>query len=292
MKVFEIGNGQTVIKGPSHYYSCSEGDSTVMLYKGEEEDEPVIRFSIIYFQRAEGITQKDIINDFKEKAARQNAQFITHSGKSFFSYDSESQEDLYIRIFEIMYEENIIVVSLTATNEDKGTDKIKVYLEEITDMIKSIDSLASLKFPILEPRYEDIDYLVTEVTKVLDVPGEKIAQYHESGKSVEILQDILTRRDYAINDYKYHCALGLLFGDCLQAANNSFHWVIVHDQYGRELALQYQDFALQCFPISMITKRIEDEVEINVTQLMDEVITHIESESDKDKGFTRIEHNF
>lgn len=292
MKVFEIGNGQTIIKGPSHYYSCSEGESTVMMYKGEREDEPLIRFSVIYFERVEGITQKDIIKDFQEKASKQNTECITHSGKRFFSYDNETQEDLYIHVFEIMHEENIIVASLTANKNDQHSDEVKQYLGEMREMIKSLDSLSSLKFPILEPRYEDIEYLVSDVMNVLGIKGEEIMEYHESGQSVTILQDILTRRDYDADDYRYHSSLGVLFGDCLQHTYNDFHWVIVHDQYGRELALQYQDYAVQCFPISMITKRIKDGVEINVAQLIEDIVHQLVSGVEKDGGYSRLEYNY
>ena len=36
-----------------------------------------------------------------------------------------------------------------------------------------------------------------------------------------------------------------------------FHWVIVEDQYGRDLALQYEKTSIIIFPLTMISKRVE-----------------------------------
>lgn len=292
MKVFEIGNGQTIIKGPSHYYSCSDGDSTVILYKSINEDEPLIRFSMLYFKRAEGVSEKEALSNFKAKAEEHNTLCVTHNGKTYFSYDNVTDHGTYMRVFEVMYDENIVIASVTADVSDKESEEVKNQVGDVIEMIKSIDSLSSLKFPLLEPRYEDMEYLVTDVMNVLGIQGEQINEYHESGQSVAILQDILTRRDYEAYDYRYHSSLGVLFGDCLQHAYSDFHWVIVHDQYGRELALQYQDYAVQCFPISMITKRIEDGIEINVAQLIGDTVHQLLSGLEKEGGYSRLEYNY
>ncbi|MDM1395861.1 DUF3806 domain-containing protein [Myroides odoratimimus] len=292
MKIFEIGNGQTVIKGPSHYYSCNDGDSTVILYRGEDDDEPLIRFSVISFKRAEGVTQKVLLQDFKDKARQKNAEAVTYKGKSYFSYVNEDEEELYMHLFEVMYGDDIVIVSLTANKEDSGSDELAVYLKEIEEMIRSIDSLSSLEFPLLEPKYDDVVRLETASAKILGIAAEDLQTYHESGDSITKLQEILNLREYAVNDYEYHQALGILFGACFQYQYSDFHWIVVHDQYGRELALQYQDYALQCFPISMITKRIEDEVDIDVIALMEDVVQHIETGIERDKGYTRLEYNY
>ncbi|SER01245.1 protein of unknown function [Myroides profundi] len=292
MKVFEIGSGQTIIKGPSHYYSCNDGDSTVILYRGEHDDEPLIRFSVISFTRAEGVTQKALLQDFKDKAHQKNTEAVTYKGKSYFCYASEDQEELYMHIFEVMYGDDIIIGSLTANKEDRDSDEVAVYLKEIEEMIRSIDSLSSLQFPLLEPKYDDLVRLETESVKVLGIASEDLQAYHESGDAIKKLQEILNLREYAVNDYEYHQALGILFGACFQYRYSDFHWIVVHDQYGREMALQYQDYALQCFPITMITKRIEDEVDIDVIALIEEVVQHIEVAIESDKGYTRLEYNY
>lgn len=292
MKIFEIGDGQTIIKTPSYYYGANESDSTIQLYKGECDDEPVIRISVIYFERMEGVSQKEILKDFIAKSAAHNTQCITHSGKSFYSYDADHSKDLYMHLYEVMYGEHIVVVSLTANKETKDSEEISKYKREIEDMIKSIEALSSLSFPLLEPKYEDVYYLTDEVAKILDVPVEELDMLYENGEALAFLQDVLTRRDYEADDTVYYKALGMLFGSCLQYQYEDFHWVVVSDEYGREMALQYRDYALQCFPISMITKRIEDGEDIDVQYLMDEVTSHIESAVQKDKQYTVLDYNY
>lgn len=292
MKIFEIGDGQTIIKTPSHYYGASENEQTIQLYKGERDDEPVIRISVIYFERVKGVTQKDIITDFKEKATEYNVQAVSHSGKSYFSYDTDSSENLYMHIYEVMYGEHIVAISLTANKGQGDTDEVNSYKKEIVEMIKSIDALSSLEFPLLEPKYEDLYYLTEEVAKVLDLSTEELGGLYESGEVVHILQDILTRRDYEADDRVYYQALGMLFGSCIAYQYEDFHWVVVSDEYGREMALQYRDYAVQCFPISMITKRIEDGEDIDVNYLMEEVTSHIKSAVEKDKQFKVLDYNF
>jgi hypothetical protein len=51
-------------------------------------------------------------------------------------------------------------------------------------------------------------------------------------------------------------SLGLVLGEVF-AKELELHWVIVEDEYGRDLALQYEKSSMIVFPLTMISKRIE-----------------------------------
>jgi hypothetical protein len=64
-------------------------------------------------------------------------------------------------------------------------------------------------------------------------------------------------------------SLGITFGDVL-AQKMGLAWVAVEDEYGRDPALQDPGTSILVFPMTMISKRIEDGEEVDVRQLLEE----------------------
>ncbi|MTG97115.1 DUF3806 domain-containing protein [Myroides sp. BIT-d1] len=292
MKIFEIGNGQTIMKGSSDYYCSLENEKTLQIYKGLSENEPVIRVSMLYFQRNEGVTQEEAIRTFQEQAKEHNAECTVLPNKVYYAYDSHAIEDVYMHVYEVMYGENIIIVSLSAAKGTEGSEDVKAHLEDMRQMVESIDSLASLELPLLEPTYNDMYYLSQAVVKLYGMDAEEIDEYYTSGKAIDRLQTILDNKEYDQADGAAHFALGMAFGVAMVYEYPDLHWVLVSDQYGRELALQYQNLAVQCFPISMILKRLEDNEVIDVKHLLQETFNQIQATLQKDEDFRYLEYNY
>lgn len=58
-------------------------------------------------------------------------------------------------------------------------------------------------------------------------------------------------------DETFHLqSLGLVLGEVL-VSELGFHWVIVEDKYGRDLAVKFKDTSVLVFPLTMISKRVE-----------------------------------
>ena len=63
---------------------------------------------------------------------------------------------------------------------------------------------------------------------------------------------------------------GTVFGDIL-ANELNLRWVVVSDEDGADFALQYKDREIFLFPKDMIIKRVENDVEINLSVMLKEL---------------------
>jgi hypothetical protein len=65
-------------------------------------------------------------------------------------------------------------------------------------------------------------------------------------------------------------ALGVVFGDVL-ATELGLHWELVTDGYGTDPVLRYGTAQVQVAALTMISKRVEDDKEIDVVDLVEGV---------------------
>ena len=64
-------------------------------------------------------------------------------------------------------------------------------------------------------------------------------------------------------------AFGLAFGRAFLNEFPDYDWWMVEDEYGRDPAIRYKETSLLVFPMTMISKRVEDGEEIDVGELFD-----------------------
>ena len=64
-------------------------------------------------------------------------------------------------------------------------------------------------------------------------------------------------------------ALGLAFGRTFLNEFPDYDWWMVEDEFGRDPAIRYKETSLLVFPMTMLSKRLEDGEEINVAELFD-----------------------
>ena len=64
-------------------------------------------------------------------------------------------------------------------------------------------------------------------------------------------------------------ALGLAFGRAFLNEFPDYDWWMVEDEYGRDPAIRYKETSLLVFPMTMISKRIEDGEPFEVSELFD-----------------------
>ena len=77
-----------------------------------------------------------------------------------------------------------------------------------------------------------------------------------SKDDLALLQKLLDDQALKPNQtYELQC-LGVVLGHVF-AAESPFRWVIAEDEYGRDPALQYLDTTILIFPLTMISKRVE-----------------------------------
>ena len=62
-------------------------------------------------------------------------------------------------------------------------------------------------------------------------------------------------------------SLGIAFGDALEQEVKELSWVVVEDEFGRDPALQWLDTNTLVFPLTAISKRVEDDIVVDTYQL-------------------------
>ena len=83
---------------------------------------------------------------------------------------------------------------------------------------------------------------------------------------LRILQQLVDQRVFAVDQVYELQALGVVLGDVM-AEQLGLSWVVVDDQYGRTRALQYGDREDVFFPITMISRRYEKNIPVDVDEL-------------------------
>jgi hypothetical protein len=97
------------------------------------------------------------------------------------------------------------------------------------------------------------------------------------GGSLEDLRILQTLVDDRVleRDQVYELqALGVVLGDIL-AEQLDLSWVVVDDQYGRTRALQYGSREDVFFPVTMISKRYEKRIPVDIDELYEKVETEV-----------------
>ena len=73
---------------------------------------------------------------------------------------------------------------------------------------------------------------------------------------------------------KLQC-LGIAFGDAIVQYMEGMEWVEYSDEYGTDPALRYHGTDFFIFPQTMISKRIEDDMEIKIYTLFEDTVKSI-----------------
>lgn len=101
---------------------------------------------------------------------------------------------------------------------------------------------------------------------------------HRDLGDLRILQQLLDRRVLAPDQTYELQALGVALGDVL-AARHRLQWVRVIDEYGESRALEQAASGTLLFPVTMISRRVEAGLEVDVRQRYDEASRLLAEES-------------
>jgi hypothetical protein len=69
-------------------------------------------------------------------------------------------------------------------------------------------------------------------------------------------------------------SLGIVLGDVFEK-HSELHWVIVEDEYGRDPALRFGTTGNLIFPLTMISKRVEDGEDVDVVDIYEGVLEYV-----------------
>lgn len=85
------------------------------------------------------------------------------------------------------------------------------------------------------------------------------------------LQTIIENGPYTESPTNELVVIGTTYGDIL-ATELELHWVVVTDEYGTDIGLQYKKSEIYLFPRDMIVKRFEQGEEIDLSFMFEELV--------------------
>lgn len=292
MKLFEIGDGLKSIEVSSNYFSDAEDDRTIILYD-PEIDFAEIRISVITVEPKDGSDLQVMFNRVIELAGEKGRNVTVEDEKSYCHYVERNLEDgLTIFYYEVGYLNHLILISVTASAEycQNNEANIENLLTDITSFIPSITEINLTSQNIFEPKYSDFDHINKTVAKILNIDEGEIDAYHDSDKTLSLIQKTIDEKVLQAENALELQSLGIALGDYIQYKNKDFHWALVRDEYGRDVCLQFKTFAITVFPMTMISKRIEDGEIVNVAELVGTLIDQV-TELSENGEFKRLKYN-
>lgn len=115
----------------------------------------------------------------------------------------------------------------------------------------------------------DLEGIRKRVRFVHELAKEHLGRPLPGGDAdLDVLQEILDRELLgAEHTFELQC-LGAVLGERLAAMIDGLEWAVVEDEHGTDPALRYEDTSLLLFPLTMISKRVEDGTEIDVRAMV------------------------
>ena len=293
MKLFEIGDGLKSIKVASDYYSDwdEEYAQTVLLYKGED-NEPEVRITVISAVPQENVDINSIYYYIIKEGEEKGHPVTQVAGKSYYLHTEVlKSQNRVIRMYEIGYKCSFVILTVTISLKYKDSPLLKKTLQEVESFIPSIDEISLKGITIFEPKYTDFVGIEERISGILEIEQDDIDNCHEADTTLSKIQQILDEKKYTSEQTYELQSLGLALGDYLQYKDERLHWAVVRDKHGRDLCLQYKNTTLTVFPMTMISKRIEDGEEVVVETLVKGLFNIIEAQA-KDNDFKELDHNY
>ena len=103
---------------------------------------------------------------------------------------------------------------------------------------------------------------------------------------LRLLETILDKGWIGRNETWELQSLGVTFGDAL-AQKLGLSWIMVEDEYGRDPALEVHGTTIKIFPLTMISKRIEEGEIVDIRDLFVETCSTLDRLKIESSGETR-----
>ncbi|MEH6627195.1 MAG: DUF3806 domain-containing protein [Motiliproteus sp.] len=119
------------------------------------------------------------------------------------------------------------------------------------------------------PSQEDIEQLSKQL-KFIEMRIGLIVQdaaFDGSLNDLDLLQQALDSGQISAEDTVDLQSLGVPFGQLFINNNPGFDWWMVDDEIGRAACLRYRETDLLLYPLTLISKRIEEGEAVNIRQL-------------------------
>ena len=273
-KTFSIGDGMKTICVPHHYSAELQDDNETLLLYSPENDDIWIRISVVTVEN-EDKTETSMFDYVINLAKEQGKEFVIVDDKTYTLEVRQSEENgdqIVTYHFEIGYKSHIIFISVTTFLQTSATERFQSVLTEMPEYISSIKEISEEQHNRFSLTSNDYRLIRKRSSGILDISEDELSDFHESDKTPKTIQRILNEKKYRESNTTELQSLGIAFGDYIQHKYPNFQWSIVHDQFGRDFCLNYEKTAIDIFPQTMISKRVEYGEEFDVEELLSGII--------------------
>ncbi|MDF1816007.1 MAG: DUF3806 domain-containing protein [Verrucomicrobiales bacterium] len=267
MKFFAIGDGHKRVTLPDRYETEITHDGTSIFWVPGEIDIP-IRVSVLTLEPKEESEKEAGFWAVINKANSKKAEPKVVDDKSIYHYRKPEDDDSEVyHFYEIGMANYLIIVSVTVEEELENTPVFTTILEDVDNMIASI-----------EQREEDHPFTCQLPGSDIDEISEAVAELVPGGISEESW-DILQRKyDEALQDGDLDLAgkVGIVFGEMLKNDIPGFTWYLTVDDWGCARSLNFGESGVSVFPENMIVKRADDDQNLDLKELASDTIETVE----------------
>lgn len=273
MKLIEIGDGLKSIEIDDNFVSDWEYEHTVLIYDPKKND-ATIRITVISLETETQSDQPIGFENILKKGQEKGFDVTVLDDKCFYSYveDCEEDEEFKIIYFEVGFKNHIIIISITVELNRFLKNSEQKYIDTVINLLKTIKEISlSDKSIFFDMKLSDINEIKKRISEILEIEIDEIEETHRSGKTIEIIQHLLDSNKITAEHIFELQSIGLAFGDYFRHNETSYKWVIVRDQYGRDYGLRYINTGIIIFPMTMISKRIEDGEKVIIKKFLNDL---------------------
>lgn len=137
--------------------------------------------------------------------------------------------------------------------------------------------------PLDPEEHAGIAYATSWINDVLEQGFNSDIRLTGSSEDIPTLHSLLSKGPFGEDPTSELMLFGTVFGEIL-AKEIPMRWVVLTDEHGVDLALQYQDLSVFVFPRDMILRRVEkgeDVASINLEVLRDEIRKTVQEQARK-----------
>jgi hypothetical protein len=129
------------------------------------------------------------------------------------------------------------------------------------------------KFLLTDPTKLDISHSERQRTLIDDLARRYLGTPIRGDKTSDIrtLQRLIDQNIVDTNDTATMQAMGVVLGDLL-AREMKLDWVIFEDVQGRNRALRYKQLETVLFPITMLSRRLEAGIKVDIQAVFDKAV--------------------
>lgn len=261
-KLVEIGDGNKSMLFSSNYYHDWENDKQTVVLWIPESDPIAIRISVITLEGQDSSKRLLGKEHVEASAKKENQKIIRLGDCSYYSYTSVSSEAGSGNIFycHIGFRNHVVIASVADDGLNNKKKEVKASIRDLLESIKTIAERDTDRQTIFDPKLSDS---LDVKTRVESLVGKE--NYGVSGTYLRTIEQILESKP---TDTYLQQTLGLVLGQYLVETNGNFQWVVVVDEYGRDISLRYKNNSVLVFPLTMISKRLEDGETVVVSELV------------------------